>query len=62
MNYDAYMLLWQNAYVQMKHINYVNKSKVQISKIVTNSSFLIITAGEAQTALLCTAFQYFSHW
>ena len=51
MNYDAYMLLWQNAYVQMKHINYINKSKVQVSKVLTNSSFLIITAGEAQIVI-----------
>ena len=48
MNYDAYMLLWQNAYIQLKHIDYINKSDIQVSKVLTDSSFLIVTAGEAQ--------------
>lgn len=51
MNYDAYMLLWQNAFIQLKHIEYINKAEVQISKVLTYSTFLIVTAGDAQVVI-----------
>ncbi len=51
MNYDAYMLLWQNAFIQLKQIDYINKSDVHVSKVLTYSSFLIVTAGGAQIVI-----------
>lgn len=51
MNYDAYMLLWQNAFIQLKQIDYINKSDIHVSKVLTYSSFLIVTAGEAQIVI-----------
>lgn len=51
MKYDAYMLLWQNAFVQVKHIDYINKSDVQVSKLLTYSTLLIITTGEVQIVI-----------
>ena len=51
MNYDAYMLLWQNAFIQLKQIDYINKSDIHVSKVLTYSSFLIVTAGGAQIVI-----------
>ncbi len=51
MNYDAYMLLWQNAFIQLKQIDYINKSDVHVSKVLTYSSFLIVTEGGAQIVI-----------
>lgn len=51
MNYDAYMLLWQNTFLQVKHIEYINKAEVRISKVLTYSTFLIVTAGDAQVVI-----------
>lgn len=50
-NYDAYMLLWQNAFIQLKQIDYINKSDIHVSKVLTYSSFLIVTAGGAQIVI-----------
>lgn len=51
MNYDAYMLLWQNTFLQVKHIEYINKAEVRISKVLTSSTFLIVTAGDVQVVI-----------
>jgi len=48
MNYDAYMLLWQNANIQLKQIDYISNTDVRMTKVLKNSAFLIMTAGDAE--------------
>ncbi|MFC9540994.1 AraC family transcriptional regulator [Lysinibacillus sp. NPDC056959] len=51
MNYDAYMLLWQNANIQLKQIDYVINTDVRMTKVLKNSTFLVITAGAAEIVI-----------
>jgi iron complex transport system substrate-binding protein len=51
MNYDAYMLLWQNAYIQLKQIDYVSNTNVRMTKVLKNSAFLVMTAGDAEIVI-----------
>ncbi|MED3800467.1 helix-turn-helix domain-containing protein [Lysinibacillus xylanilyticus] len=48
MNYDAYMLLWQNAYIQLKQVDYVSNTAVRMVKVLKTSTFLVVTAGDAK--------------
>ena len=34
MNYDAYMLLWQNANIQLKQIDYISNTDVRMTKVL----------------------------
>jgi len=47
MNYDAHMLLWENAHIKVKHIECVVNTSVQKNEVMKYSSLLIITVGEA---------------
>lgn len=47
MNYDAHMLLWENAHIKVKHIECVVNTSVQKKEVMKYSSLLIITVGEA---------------
>jgi iron complex transport system substrate-binding protein len=51
MNYDAYMLLWENAHIKVKHIEYVFNNAVQKKEVMNYSSLLIITVGEAEIVI-----------
>ncbi|MGE7110662.1 AraC family transcriptional regulator [Lysinibacillus sp. NPDC047702] len=48
MNYEAYMLLWQNAYIKLKQIDYVQNTSVRTTKVLKYSTLLIITEGAAE--------------
>ena len=48
MNYEAYMLLWQNAYIKLKQIDYVQNTPVRMTKVLKYSTLLIITEGAAE--------------
>jgi len=48
MNYEAYMLLWQNAYIKLKQIDYVQNTPVRMTKVMKYSTLLIITEGAAE--------------
>lgn len=48
MNYEAYLLLWQNAYIKLKQIDYVQNTPVQMTKVLKYSTLLIITEGAAE--------------
>lgn len=47
MNYNAHLLLWENAHINIKHIECVANTSVQKKEVMKYSSLLIITVGEA---------------
>ncbi|MET4560565.1 iron complex transport system substrate-binding protein [Lysinibacillus parviboronicapiens] len=51
MNYEAFMLLWENTYIKLKQFDYVNKADIQIDTRVNHSTLLVITAGEAEVLI-----------
>ncbi|MFY0518337.1 helix-turn-helix domain-containing protein [Lysinibacillus sp. UGB7] len=51
MNYDAYMLLWENTYIKLKQFDYVDKTDLQIDRRVNLSTLLVITEGEAEVLI-----------
>ena len=51
MNYAAYMLLWEKAHIQVKHIECVCNNAVYKKEVMEYSSLLIITAGEADIVI-----------
>ncbi|MGE7092648.1 helix-turn-helix domain-containing protein [Lysinibacillus sp. NPDC048646] len=51
MNYEAYMLLWENTYIKLKQFEYINNTDIQINTIVNHSTLLVITEGEAEVLI-----------
>ncbi len=51
MNYEAYMLLWENTYIKLKQFDYVDKTDLQIDRRVNHSTLLVITEGEAEVLI-----------
>lgn len=47
MNYDAYMLLWENAHIKVKHMECVVNNSGQKKEVMKYSSLLIITVTSA---------------
>ncbi|EON74000.1 AraC family transcriptional regulator [Lysinibacillus sphaericus] len=51
MNYEAYMLLWENTYIKLKQFDYVDKTDLRIDRRVNHSTLLVITEGEAEVLI-----------
>ncbi|MGE6513647.1 helix-turn-helix domain-containing protein [Lysinibacillus sphaericus] len=57
MNYEAYMLLWENTYIKLKQFDYVDKTDLRIDRRVNHSTLLVITEGEAEVLIGDQPFQ-----
>ncbi|QDQ01254.1 helix-turn-helix domain-containing protein [Lysinibacillus fusiformis] len=51
MNYEAYMLLWENTYIKLKQFDYINNADIRIITTVNHSTLLVITEGEAEVLI-----------
>ncbi|WPK12536.1 helix-turn-helix domain-containing protein [Lysinibacillus louembei] len=51
MDYKTHMLLWENAYVKIKKMEYVSNSVKASKRIMPHSAFLIIVKGEMELCI-----------
>lgn len=51
MNYETYMLLWENTYIKVKEIEYKHQTKATIKQTMKHSAILIITGGKVDLCI-----------